>query len=81
MIHGGRRLAVIAILSVLFLPLVGEAQHTGRTSRIGVTLIGSAPNPYAAALQRGLAELGWVEGQNILIEYRYADGQRERFPH
>jgi putative ABC transport system substrate-binding protein len=41
---------------------------------------GSPPNPGAAALRRGLAELGWVEGQNLLIEERYAEGRPEHHP-
>ena len=77
-----RRRAVIlaAALGVLFLPLVTDAQQVGRVPRIGVVLAGSAPNPYADALRRGLADLGWVEGRNILIDYRYAEGRSERYP-
>jgi putative ABC transport system substrate-binding protein len=42
---------------------------------------GSAASPdFADALRRGLAELGWVEGENILIEWRYAEGRPERYP-
>ena len=41
---------------------------------------GSAPSPGADALRRGLAELGWVEGQNLLIENRYAEGRPARHP-
>jgi putative tryptophan/tyrosine transport system substrate-binding protein len=41
---------------------------------------GSAPNAYAAALRRGLTELGWVEGQNLFIEERHAEGRPERYP-
>jgi putative tryptophan/tyrosine transport system substrate-binding protein len=59
---------------------VGEAQPVGKVPRIGVMYAGSAPNPYADALRRHLAELGWVEGQNLLIEDRYAEGRPERYP-
>ena len=40
---------------------------------------GSAPTPGADALRRGLAELGWLEGQNLLIEKRYAEERPARF--
>jgi putative ABC transport system substrate-binding protein len=42
---------------------------------------GEASSPdFADALRRGLGELGWVEGRNILIEWRYAEGRPERYP-
>jgi putative ABC transport system substrate-binding protein len=37
--------------------------------------------PFAQEFQRGLKNLGWVEGQNIVIEWRFADGQAERLPY
>jgi putative ABC transport system substrate-binding protein len=60
-------------------PLAGEAQQARRPI-IGVTLGGSAPNPYAEALRLALAERGWIDGQNVRIEYRYAEGRPERYP-
>jgi putative tryptophan/tyrosine transport system substrate-binding protein len=38
------------------------------------------PMPFLESFQRGLRDLGYVEGQNLVIEYRYAEGQAERFP-
>lgn len=38
------------------------------------------PTPRVEAVQRGLRELGYVEGQNVTFEYRYADGKEERLP-
>src|SRR5262249_1759328 len=37
-------------------------------------------SPYDEALRQGLHELGYLEGQNVVIERRYADGQEDRFP-
>lgn len=76
-----RNLSAIVALSFLCLSLsAAKAQQTDKTPRIGVTLAGgSSSNLLGEALRQGLAELGWVEGQNILIEYRYAEGQRERY--
>jgi len=75
-----RRTWLMGSLGLLAAPLAGEAQPSGKVPRIGVMYAGSAPNPYADALRRGLAELGWVEGQNLIIEDRYAEGRPERYP-
>jgi len=81
----GRR-AFLAGLSVSLLaaPLAAEAQQTGKIFRIGFL---SPGYPYGSrnrfrlgALQQGLRELGFVEGQNISIETRWAEGKYERLP-
>jgi putative ABC transport system substrate-binding protein len=60
-------------------PRVGRAQQGTRMRRIGVLLFG-APDTDSnlGAFLRGLRELGYVESQNIAIEYRYANGQPEQ---
>jgi putative tryptophan/tyrosine transport system substrate-binding protein len=62
-------------------PLVAEAQQTRNTPRIGMLLAGGpSPNsPTLEAFRQGLRELGYVEGQNIRLEPRYAGGRVERF--
>jgi putative ABC transport system substrate-binding protein len=74
------RRGFIAALTTLLVPYTAWAQSAAKTPRIGVMYAGSTPNPGAAALRRGLAELGWVEGQDLLIEERYAEGRPERYP-
>ena len=74
-----RRAFIGEALGTLALPLTAAAQ-AGRIPQIGVMYAGSAPNPGADALRRGLADLGWVEGRNLLIEWRYAEGRPERYP-
>ena len=68
---------------LLAAPLATEAQRTTKIPRIGVLAPGSsatsAPNIFGAFL-RGLGELGWVEGQNVIIEFRFAGNRFERFP-
>jgi putative tryptophan/tyrosine transport system substrate-binding protein len=64
-------------------PLGARAQErTPKIRRIGyLTGASSTNNPrLAEAFRQGLREHGWVEGQNILVEYRFADGQYDRLP-
>jgi putative tryptophan/tyrosine transport system substrate-binding protein len=57
-----------------------EAQQAGKVPRIGL-LVASSPSFYSSrieAFRQGLRELGYVEGKNISIEYRYAEGKEDR---
>src|SRR5262249_51347551 len=58
-------------------PCTAGAQQP-RRARVGWFSV--APHPYIDGFRRGMRELGWVEGENLLIEYRYADGRPERLP-
>src|SRR5262249_31083662 len=80
--HSAGGAIVTLILSLLAVPLVAVAQPAGEVHRIGWLRAGSPPSSRAriAAFQQGLREFGYVEGQNIAIEYRYADGQFDRLP-
>src|SRR5215475_4326770 len=72
-------LGVVVVVSVLFAPLAAEAQPTGRVYRLGyLSASGTLNNSYAEAFRQGLRDLGWVEGQNIVIEFRSAEGQFDR---
>jgi putative ABC transport system substrate-binding protein len=68
--------------SLLAAPLVAEGQQAGRVYRIGYFTIPSRDSAQgvADAFQRGLRDLGWIEGQNIVIDYRFADGNVDRLP-
>ena len=61
--------------------LVAEAQPAGKVPHVGF-LLGLSPGPSREvdAFQRGLREVGYIEGRNIAIDYRYARGQVERLP-
>jgi putative tryptophan/tyrosine transport system substrate-binding protein len=75
-------LAVILALNLLLVLLAAEAQQSAKGHRIGL-LIGSSESfvaPYIEIFRQALRALGYVEGQNIAIEYRYADGKYERLP-
>jgi ABC-type uncharacterized transport system substrate-binding protein len=67
-------------LAILSAPLASEAQLPGKVPRIGIVRPGSAPDPFVDAFRQGLRELGYVEGQNVTIEYRWAEGRDERLP-
>jgi len=79
-----RRRNFVFTLGAIFLTrsFPSEAQQPARIPRIGI-LIGSSASSYSArveAFRRRLRELGYVEGKNIFIEYRYAEGKLERLP-
>jgi putative tryptophan/tyrosine transport system substrate-binding protein len=67
-------------LSLLVAPLTAEAQQATKVHRIGRLSSGSPTelNPNLEAFRQGLRELGYVEGQNLVIESRYAEGSPER---
>jgi ABC-type uncharacterized transport system substrate-binding protein len=73
------RLAVALTLGVLA-PLVAEAQQGTKVPRVGVLSERSPTDPFVTAFRQGLRELGYTEGQNIIVEYRYAHGIADRFP-
>ncbi|HEY3165908.1 MAG TPA: ABC transporter substrate-binding protein [Candidatus Binatia bacterium] len=67
-------------LGALLVTLNSEAQQPKKIPRLGFLVPGSASSFSARieAFRQGLRELGYVEGQNIAIEYRYADGKNDR---
>src|SRR4029077_4427098 len=72
----------VFILAALILAPVclAHAQKQGTIPRMGVLLLGAPPNANLDAFIQGLRELGYVEGKNILIEYRFAEGKADRLP-
>jgi putative tryptophan/tyrosine transport system substrate-binding protein len=59
-------------------PLAARAQQPGRMWRIGI-IAHSFDNKSADAFREVMRELGYVEGQNVILELRYAEGKAERF--
>ena len=76
------RLFAILAAGLLCAPAAGWAQQAGKVHRIGYLSSGSsAAAPHLSeAVRQGLRELGWVEGQNIVIESRFAEGRFDRLP-
>jgi len=66
---------------LLAAPLAAEAQEAAKVARIGWLAVNLAPNPHLReAFRQGLRNLGYVEGRNLVIEYRNAEGKFERLP-
>jgi putative tryptophan/tyrosine transport system substrate-binding protein len=74
------RLIAIFILALgpAFMPV--EAQQIEKIPRVGFVAPQGRSLPLFDAFRQGLADLGYVEGRNIAIESRFADGQYDRFP-
>jgi putative ABC transport system substrate-binding protein len=77
-----RLVSGVLALALLAAPLAAEAQSAGRIRRIG--FLGNSTAALEANLvepfRQGLRERGYVEGKDVVIEYRWAEGQYERFP-
>ena len=74
-------LAVILVLSLILAPLAAESQQAAKVPRIGYLAANLAANPHMhEAFRQGLRDLGYVEGRNVRIEYRDAEGKFERLP-
>jgi putative tryptophan/tyrosine transport system substrate-binding protein len=76
-----RREFIAVVVGALSWPIAGAAQQTGKMPRIGILNNGSAAlysrtNPFL----QGLRELGYTEGQNLAIEFRFADWELNRLP-
>jgi len=70
-------LAVVLVASLTFSPITATAQQTGKVYRIGVLTLVSAPE-FEEVFRQSLKERGYIEGQNVVLEWRRADGKAER---
>ncbi len=74
---------LLLAVAVLVVPLALEAQQPGKVYRVGI-LTNKASDPAEArlwqAFRSGLRERGWIEGENLLIEFRGAEGNTARLP-
>ena len=76
-----RRFVGTVGVSFLAAPLVGEAQQVAKIARIGYLAGDLAGSPQLPeAFRQGLRDLGYVEGRNVVIEYRDAEEKVERLP-
>jgi putative ABC transport system substrate-binding protein len=71
---------IVVLTTLAALPLVANAQPAGKAPRVAYLSASSASSATVEAFEQGLRELGYVDGRNILIEYRWANGQFDRLP-
>ncbi len=75
------RRAFLGALGLLAAPRAAEAQPSARVPRIGWLPVNLASAPHnLEAFRQGMRDLGYIEGRNLVIEYRSAEGKSERLP-
>ena len=74
--------ALQVMLALLAIVATADAQQAQKGPTVGFLSPGSAgsPSPFIDAFENGLRALGWIKDQNVIVEYRYAEGKAERFP-
>jgi putative tryptophan/tyrosine transport system substrate-binding protein len=74
--------SILVVVVLLALGVIAEAQQPGKVPRIGYlsTFDSATDSPRAEAIRLALRELGYIEGQNIAIEYRNSEGKTDREP-
>jgi len=77
-----RRTFLASAIALASLPRIAKAQGAPKAARIGwlTAQQESSLTPFLAVMRRGLADLGYVEGRNLVIEYRYANDVNARVP-
>ena len=72
---------LLALSALLFaFCLSAEAQQAAKIPRVGILFIGGRDQPHVEAFKQGLRERGYTEGKNIVLDYRYAEGNVDRLP-
>ena len=80
MILDRRIFTLLAGTLLLALCAPARAQEGGKIPRVGILFIGGREQPHLESFKQGLRERGYVEGKNIRLEYRYAEGKYDRLP-
>jgi ABC-type uncharacterized transport system substrate-binding protein len=76
-----RRTFLVTFAGILAAPLAAEDQQAAKVARIGYLAYNRAAAPdLQEAFRQGLRDLGYVEGRNVVVEYRDAEGKSERLP-
>ena len=77
-----RRFLLTSLAGALAVPLAAEGQQAGKVYRIGYLTVPSRESAQGVAntFQLGLRDLGWIEGQNVVVDYRFAGSNLDRLP-
>src|SRR5262249_20012484 len=77
-----RRFLMTSLAGAVAASLGAEAQQPAKVPRIGILSAATSgvSSPVLDAFRQGLRELGWVEGQNIVVDYRLTEGRSDRLP-
>jgi putative tryptophan/tyrosine transport system substrate-binding protein len=76
-----KKILLSAVASLILASVFpAAAQQTKKVPRIGYVSGSGANNPDIEAFRQGLRDLGYIEGKNIFVEYRYAQGKLDQFP-
>src|SRR5215468_10182035 len=75
-----RRAFITGLCGAAAWPLAARAQQAGRVRRVGVLTMAADVSPLETAFEQALADLGYVAGQNLLLEYRRAAFNVDRLP-
>ena len=70
--------SILGIALLLAVAVLAQAQQPGKLSRVGILFIGGRDQPNLESFKQGLRDLGYTEGKNIILEYRYAEGNQDR---
>jgi putative tryptophan/tyrosine transport system substrate-binding protein len=73
-------LVAMLALAILVAPLATHAQPAGKVYRIGFLRESQPPTAWVEAFQQGLRERGYVDGQNVVVEFRVTDGSLDQLP-
>ncbi len=71
---------LVAALCATLFALCPYAHAQSQIPRVGILFMGGRDQPHLESFKKGLNELGYIEGKNMLLEYRYAEGKNDRLP-
>jgi putative ABC transport system substrate-binding protein len=71
---------LIWLLAIVLLTTASpsQGQQQSKVPRVGILFVGGKEQPHLESLKKGLSELGYSEGKNIILAYRYAEGRNDR---